>query len=53
MHGYVRAGFRGVEETFFVATDDIGGSIGEAQTVFVHSREIASSIQVVSILVAS
>lgn len=58
IHGYVRAGFRApngisVEETFFVATDDIGGSIGEAQTVFVHSREIASSIQVVSRLVNS
>ena len=36
-----------VEETFFVATDDIAGSVGEPQAVWVHCRDIGAGVQVV------
>ena len=46
-HGYLRASIDGLDETFFVATDDFSGTTAATQTVWVHSRALGGAVQIV------
>ncbi|KAL8276757.1 hypothetical protein RQP46_010813 [Phenoliferia psychrophenolica] len=45
-HGYLRISIDGIDETFFLATDDFAGTTAASQTVWIHSRKLGGAVQI-------